>query len=139
MARPADPDRRAEEAWRSAVGKVLKGGAADTLTTLTRDGLPVGPLSPAADKDGPGPWRERGQTVGILQRLDHPEPEQARTLARFDLDNGATGLVFVGAGSVAARGFGLRPADLPEALDGLPLWSRTVRLESQRAVEVVPD
>ncbi|HUD87321.1 MAG TPA: methylmalonyl-CoA mutase family protein, partial [Xanthobacteraceae bacterium] len=56
-------------------------------------------------------------------RVDHPDPAAANTQALDDLQNGATGLVLVFAGSVSANGFGLdpSPATLKRVLDGVEL------------------
>ena len=45
-----------------------------------------------------------------MQRVDHPDPTAANAQAVDDLQNGATGLVLVFAGSVSANGFGLDPS-----------------------------
>ncbi len=56
-----------------------------------------------------------------MQRVDHPDPAAANAQALDDLENGATGLVLVFAGSVSANGFGLEPsaATLARVLDGV--------------------
>jgi methylmalonyl-CoA mutase len=58
-----------------------------------------------------------------MQRVDHPDPAAANKQALEDLENGATGLVLVFAGSVSANGFGLEPsaATLKRVLDGVDL------------------
>ena len=58
-----------------------------------------------------------------MQRVDHPDPAAANAQALDDLQNGATGLVLVFAGSVSANGFGLdpSPATLARVLEGVDL------------------
>ncbi len=58
-----------------------------------------------------------------MQRIDHPDPAAANAQALDDLENGATGLTLVFAGSVSANGFGLdaAPAALARVLDGIEL------------------
>ena len=69
-----------------------------------------------------------------MQRVDHPDPAAANAQALDDLQNGATGLVLVFAGSVSANGFGLdpSPATLARALDGVDLDRRGDRSQSRR-------
>ncbi len=50
-----------------------------------------------------GPWR-------VLTRIDHPDLAAARQQALSDLENGATGLHVVFAGSTGAHGFGIPDA-----------------------------
>src|SRR5207237_10342576 len=42
-----------------------------------------------------------------VQRVDHPDPAAANAEILHDLENGATGLTYVCAGSVSANGYGL--------------------------------
>ena len=58
-----------------------------------------------------------------MQRVDHPDPAAANAQALDDLENGATGLSLVFAGSVSANGFGLdaSAAALARVLDGVEL------------------
>ena len=56
-----------------------------------------------------------------MQRVDHPDPAAANAQALDDLQNGATGLALVFAGSVTANGFGLdrSAATLARILEGV--------------------
>jgi methylmalonyl-CoA mutase len=58
-----------------------------------------------------------------MQRVDHPDPAAANAQALEDLENGATGLTLVMAGSINANGYGLdaTPATLARVLDGVEL------------------
>ena len=49
-----------------------------------------------------------------MQRIDHPDPAAANAQALQDLENGATGLTLVFAGSLNANGYGLDAS--PETL-----------------------
>ena len=43
----------------------------------------------------------------VMQRVDHPDPAAANAQALEDLENGASGLTLVFAGSLNANGYGL--------------------------------
>ncbi len=92
--------------WRGLVDKVLKGAPFERLVGRTYDGISIAPLYPRAGeaprvaRAGDGPWR-------VLTRIDHPDIGTARTQALTDLENGATGLQIVFAGSAGAHGFGV--------------------------------
>jgi methylmalonyl-CoA mutase len=62
------------------------------------------------------PWQ-------VLARVDHPDVQAANRQALLDLENGATGLSLVFAGSVGAYGYGLDGslATIARALDGVHL------------------
>src|SRR5262249_27587954 len=55
--------------------------------------------------------------------VDHPDPAAANAQALEDLENGASGLTLVFAGSVSANGYGLdaTPESLARVFDGLVL------------------
>ncbi len=109
------------DAWRKLVDAVLKGAPFARLESRTYDGLTIEPLyGRAADARaviGPAP----GAPWTLMQRVDHPDPAAANAQALDDLENGATGLVLVFAGSVSANGFGLEPSadKLSRVLDGV--------------------
>ena len=110
-------------AWRSLVDAVLKGAPFARLESRTHGGLTIEPLYPrdaAATVIG---GRAPGAPWTVMQRVDHPDPAAANVQALEDLQNGATGLVLVFAGSVSANGFGLEPSaeTLKRALDGVQL------------------
>ncbi len=119
----ADFPPATREQWRKLVEAVLKGAPFSRLESHTPDGLTIEPLygreagghavlgrTPAA------PWT-------VMQRVDHPDPAAATMQAREDLENGATGLVLVFAGSVSANGYGLdaSPATLTGVFEGIDL------------------
>ena len=58
-----------------------------------------------------------------MQRIDHPDPAAANAQALEDLENGATGLTLVFAGSLNANGYGLdaSPDTLARLLDDVEL------------------
>ena len=93
--------------WRKLVDAALKGASYEKrLTSQTYDGLRIEPLYPRAAKTAAVagraavPWQ-------VLQRVDHPDPKVANAEALHELENGATGLSLVFAGSVGAYGYGL--------------------------------
>ena len=109
--------------WRKLVEAALKGADFDKrLVSRTYDGLRVEPLceraahAPAVAGRAALPWQ-------VMQRLDHPDPKAANAEALHDLENGATGLGLVVAGSAGAYGYGLAgTADaMARALEGVHL------------------
>ncbi len=109
--------------WRKLVEAALKGADFDKrLVSQTYDGLRVQPLYPRA-AGAPAiagrpavPWQ-------VLARVDHPDPKFANVEALHELENGATALSLVFAGSVGAYGYGLdgAPETIRRALDGVYL------------------
>ena len=110
-------------AWRSLVDAVLKGAPFAKLESRTHGGLTIEPLYPRDAAEIVICGRAPGAPWTVLQRVDHPDPAAANAQALEDLQNGATGLVLVFAGSVSANGFGLDPSaeTLKRALDGVQL------------------
>ncbi|MBI4273260.1 MAG: methylmalonyl-CoA mutase subunit beta, partial [Rhizobiales bacterium] len=110
------------EQWRKLVEATLKGANFDKrLVSKTYDGLRIEPLYdrrkdalPLASRQAAAPWQ-------VLQRVDHPNTAAANAQALHDLENGATGLWLVFAGSIGAHGFGLSPDDAARVLDGVHL------------------
>ena len=111
---------RTEADWRKAAEVALKGVALEKFTSVTPDGVKLGPIHPRAVgpralRGEPGPWK-------ALSRLDHPSADDFNAQAREDIDNGAEGLTVVFKGSGAAYGFGLARADaagLDRAFEGV--------------------
>jgi len=107
--------------WRKLVETALKGASFEKrLVSETYDGLRIEPLyaraaGVAAIAGRPAvPWQ-------VVQRIDHPDPKAANTEALHDLENGATGLSLVLAGSNGGYGFGLDSSEetIARALDGV--------------------
>lgn len=122
------------DAWQKLAQRTI--GTKDfdaTLTHQTADGISIAPLyDRAADaniiagKRASAPWQ-------VIQRIDHPNPASANTLALADLENGVTGLSLVLAGAPSARGFGLKInslSDLERVLDGVFIDGIALRLEA---------
>jgi methylmalonyl-CoA mutase len=109
--------------WRKLVDGVLKGAPFEKLIGKTYDGLAIDPIYPRATGAAPVAGRILGAPWQIMQRVDHPDAKEANTQALTDLENGATGLTLVFAGSVGARGYGLPGSKdaLAQALDGVHL------------------
>src|SRR5947209_3551257 len=119
----ADAFPPAEEAqWRKLVDSVLKGKSFETLVGKTYDDIAIAPPysrlreeKPRALRASPGRW-------SILQRMDNPDPVEANKQALSDLQNGASGLQLVFAGSTGDYGFGLPDASdetIAQVLDGV--------------------
>jgi methylmalonyl-CoA mutase len=112
------------EAWRKLVDGVLRGAPFDKrLVTRTYDGLAIEPLYPRDAAAHPIAGRAPGSPWTLMQRVDHPDPASANAEALHDLENGATGLSLVFAGSAGAYGYGLDPSPetIARALDGIYL------------------
>jgi methylmalonyl-CoA mutase len=112
-----------DDDWRKLVAAVLKGAPFERLRSRTYDGLTIEPLYPRATDAHAVAGRAPGSAWTIMQRVDHPDPAAANAQALDDLENGATGLVLVFAGSVSANGYGLAPtaATLARVLEGVEL------------------
>ena len=116
------PATRAD--WMKLVEAALKGAPFDRkLVSKTYDGLRIEPLyervpdaQPVAGRPPAAPWQ-------IMQRIDHPDPAAANAQALHDLENGATGLTLVIAGSTRRHGYGLAATEaaIERALDGVYL------------------
>jgi methylmalonyl-CoA mutase len=119
----ADFPAATREQWRKLVDAVLKGAPFDRLESRTRDGLIIEPLYQRAASALPVVGRAPSAAWTLMQRVDHPDPAAANAQALDDLQNGATGLALVFAGSVTANGFGLdgSAATLARVLEGVEL------------------
>jgi methylmalonyl-CoA mutase len=93
--------------WRKLVDGVLKGAPFEKLVGKTSDGLKIDPIYPRAHGAAPIAGRPAAAPWQIMQRIDHPDAEQANAQALHDLENGATGLEIEFAGGPGARGFGV--------------------------------
>ena len=110
------------EQWLRLVDGVLKGAPFDKkLVSQTYDGLKIQPLYPRASAAHTIPARLPGAPWLVHQRVDHPDAAAAHAEALHDLENGATGLTLVFAGSEGAYGYGLDSSlpTLERALDGV--------------------
>jgi methylmalonyl-CoA mutase len=93
------------EDWLKLVRAALKDRPFERLIAKTYDGIPIEPLYPRAVGAKPvaarrGPWT-------VQARVDHPDPAVANAEALHELENGATGLTLVCAGSLNANGYGI--------------------------------
>jgi methylmalonyl-CoA mutase len=112
------------EQWLRLVDSVLKGAPFDKrLVARSYDGLTIQPLYPRDPTARPVAARVPGAAWTVMQRVDHPDPAAANEQVLHDLENGATGLTLVMAGSLNANGYGLDgSADtLARVLDGIYL------------------
>ncbi len=118
-----DFPKATSEDWRKLVDAVLKGAPFSRLESRSYDGLIIEPLYDRAATAPPIAGRSPGAAWTVMQRVDHPDPAAANKQAIEDLENGATGLVLVFAGSISANGFGLdaAPAKLARLLDSIVL------------------
>jgi methylmalonyl-CoA mutase len=110
--------------WRKLVEAALKGASFEKrLISQTYDGLRIEPLYRRAAGAKPVAGRAPGAAWTLMQRVDHPDPAAANAHALQDLENGASGLTLVMAGSVSANGYGLdgSPETMARLLDGIEL------------------
>ena len=110
--------------WCKLVEAALKGARfEETLVTKTYDGIAIEPLHPRAGEAAPIAGRAPGAAWEVMQRVDHPDPAAANAEALHDLATGATGLIYVCAGSVSANAYGLDASaeTLARVLDGVIL------------------
>ena len=117
--------------WRKLVDVALKGADFDKrLVTRTYDGLRVEPLYPRAQGAHAVAGRAAGEPWTLLQRADHPDPAEANKQTLSDLENGATGLSLVFAGSIGAYGYGLAGSEpvIARALDNV--WLDAIPIET---------
>jgi methylmalonyl-CoA mutase len=109
--------------WRKLVDAALKGADFEKrLVTKTYDGLRIEPLYPRAKGAMPVAGRP-AQPWQVMARVDHPDPALANRQILEDLENGATGLTLIMAGSVFANGYGLDGSAeaITRALEGVYL------------------
>src|ERR1700748_970163 len=100
---PADRD-----AWLKLVAGVLKGAPFERrLVSKTYDGIAIEPLYARGETARPIVGRTPGAPWQVLSRIEPPDPAAANAQALVELENGATGLSLVFAGSIGAFGFGL--------------------------------
>jgi methylmalonyl-CoA mutase len=109
--------------WLKLVRAALKERPYERLIAKTYDGLAIEPLYGRNAEARPVLGRPPGQAWTLMQRVDHPDPAAANVQALQDLENGATGLMLVCAGSVSAFGFGISgsAANLDRVLQGVQL------------------
>src|SRR5580704_2204761 len=96
------------EDWLKLVSGVLKGAPFEgRLVSKTYDGLAIEPLYGRDAAARPVIGRSPGAPWQVMTRIEHPDPAAANSQALHDLENGATGLSLVFAGSIGAYGFGI--------------------------------
>jgi methylmalonyl-CoA mutase len=139
----ADAFPPADEAqWRKLVDGVLKGKSFETLVSRTYDDIAIAPLYPRASADAPHALRAAPGPWSVVQRIDHPDPVEANKQALIDLQNGATGLQLVFAGSGGDYGFALPDASedtIAQVLDDVFLETGiTIELDLSAATRDAP-
>jgi methylmalonyl-CoA mutase len=109
--------------WLALVSRVIKGAPPEErLMSKSRDGIAIAPLYERDSGARPVFGHKAGAPWLVIQRIDFPDPAAANAQARYDLENGATGLALVFAGAIGAYGFGLdRNTPLARLLDGIAL------------------
>jgi methylmalonyl-CoA mutase len=114
------------EQWLALVSGVLKGAPFEQrLVSKTRDGIAIAALYPREPGAQPVPGHTAGVPWQIVQRIEFPDPAAANAQALHDLENGATALALVFAGTSGAYGFGLPGDAVACVLDGVILGAGT--------------
>src|SRR5437762_2731329 len=130
--------------WLKLVRSALKDRPFERLIAKTYDGIPIEPLYPRAADAKPIVARRgtsAGQAWSLQARVDHPDPAVANAEALHELENGATALTLVFAGSVGAYGYGL-PGDaksVARALEGVHLDAIPVELQTAEPTKDAAD
>lgn len=127
------------EDWLKLVRAALKDRPFERLIAKTYDGIAIEPLYPRADEATPvlarrGAWQ-------VMARVDHPDPAMANAEALHELENGATGLTLVFAGSAGAYGYGL-PGDatsIARILDGVHLDAVAIEIQTAEPTKDAAD
>ncbi len=109
------------EQWLALVSGVLKGAPFEQrLVSRSYDGVAIAPLYAREPSPRTVPGCRPGAPWRIVQRIDFPDAAAANAQALQDLENGATALALVFAGTIGAYGFGLRGDDaVTRVLDGV--------------------
>ena len=92
------------EDWLKLVRAALKDRPFERLIAKTYDGIAIEPLYP---RGSARPVAARSGPWAVQARVDHPDPAVANAEALHELENGATGLTLVCAGSLNANGYGI--------------------------------
>jgi methylmalonyl-CoA mutase len=116
--------------WLKLVQAALKDRPFERLISKTYDGIAVEPLY--ARRAGARPLAARQGPWQVMARVDHPDPAIANAEALHELENGATGLTLVFAGSAGAYGYGLPgdPQSIARALQGVHLDAIPIELQT---------
>jgi methylmalonyl-CoA mutase len=117
----ADFPSATREDWRKLVDAVLKIAPFERLVSTTYDVLRIEPLAARRKEARPIAGRAGATAWEVLARIDHPDPALANEIALRELENGASGLLLVFAGSLGEHGFGLpaREDALARVLEGV--------------------
>lgn len=117
----ADFPSATREDWRKLVDAVLKSAPFERLVSTTYDVLRIEPLAARRKEARPIAGRAGATVWEVLARIDHPDPALANEIALRELENGASGLSLVFAGSLGEHGFGLpaREDALARVLEGV--------------------
>src|SRR6266566_1153884 len=111
------------EQWLALVSNVIKGAPFEKrLVSKSYDGIAIAPLYERDSAARAVFGRIAGAPWRVVQRVEFPDPAAANAQALHDLENGATGLALVFAGTIGAYGFGLDgEAPLARLLEGIAL------------------
>jgi methylmalonyl-CoA mutase len=131
----ADFPAASREDWLELVSAVLKGAPFERrLVSKTYDGLAIEPLYGRDSAARPVTGRKPGTPWQVMARIEHPDPAAANSQALHDIENGATGLSLVFAGSIGAYGFGIENSET-----ALARVLQDVRLDAGISLELQVD
>ncbi len=132
------------EDWLKLVRTALKDRPFERLIAKTYDGIPIEPLYPRAAGAKPIAARRgasAGQVWALQARVDHPDPAIANAEALHELENGATALTLVFAGSIGAYGYGLLgdAKSIARILEGVHLDAIAIELQTAEPTKDAAD
>lgn len=114
----------------AAIRQAIGGAPFESLIRRQDDGVAIQPLYPPAASSH-GAFRSKPGAWHIVQRIDHPDPDEARSLLQEDRRGGATGFLLVANTSPCAFGFGFdphQPGVIEQILGDVDLASLHLRL-----------
>ena len=121
------------EDWRKLVDTALSGLSFDeSLVSRSFDGIALQPVYARAKHPPAQPPVAHAGAWDIIQRIEHPDLDQANAQIRADLDGGATGVELVYPASHNARGRGVsteKLSDFDRLLDGVGLDEVAIRVD----------
>ncbi len=133
----------AEDHWRNAVDRALKGGTFEKLIAKTYDGGKIEPLYPPAAAPGPRALRKTPGRWAVLARVDLADAEKANVQALEDLEGGVDGLQLVFRGALGAYGTALASASdaaIAHLFEKVRIdWGLPVALEDSNLAPQAPE
>jgi methylmalonyl-CoA mutase len=129
-----------EADWRALVARSLAGRDLADLTSVSDDGIPVGPIYGQRAGGGVVPGRQPGRW-SIVQRIDLADMPASLAQIETDLAGGADAIDLVFATSPNARGTGLPDSIDADAIErllaALPVGKVALRVDAGEATQAI--